>query len=50
MKAIKKHLQEHDADRVKAFESGAATYVKKVIGNIKDYDFVGFTLPSSSPP
>ncbi|KAG8218865.1 TCTP family protein [Butyriboletus roseoflavus] len=44
MKAIKKKLQENNPDRVKAFETGAAVYVKKILTDIKDYDFVG-SLP-----
>ena len=39
MKAIKAHLQETNPDRVSAFESGAQTWVKKVLGNFKDYEF-----------
>lgn len=49
MKAIKKHLKEHNPDRVEAFEKGAAVYVKKILGNFKDYDCVRLSLPSSSP-
>ncbi|GAA6048090.1 hypothetical protein JCM3770_000186 [Rhodotorula araucariae] len=47
MKAVKAHLQEHKPDRVGAFEKGAATYVKKVIANINDWQF--FTGESMNP-
>jgi Translationally controlled tumour protein len=38
MKAIKEKLP---ADRVTDFEKGAQGYVKKIIANLKDYEFVG---------
>ncbi|KAJ7638858.1 translationally controlled tumor-associated [Roridomyces roridus] len=42
MKAVKAKLP---ADRVEAFEKGAATYAKKVVANFKDYEFyVGETM------
>ncbi|KAI9574456.1 translationally controlled tumor-associated [Boletus coccyginus] len=39
MKKVKKHLEEHHPDGVKEFETGAAAYVKKIVANLKDYDF-----------
>ncbi|PWN25175.1 putative translationally-controlled tumor protein [Jaminaea rosea] len=47
MKAVKTKLQETNPDRVPAFEKGAAAFAKKVLGNIKDYDF--FTGESMDP-
>ena len=38
MKAIKEKLPE---DRVADFEKGAQAYVKKILANLKDYEFVG---------
>ena len=35
MKSLKKYLQEHNPDRVAAFEKGAASFVKKILENIK---------------
>ncbi|KAJ3268612.1 Translationally-controlled tumor protein [Terramyces sp. JEL0728] len=39
MKTIKAHLQEHNPDRVATFEANAPAFVKKILGNIKDYEF-----------
>ncbi|KAI8076879.1 Mss4-like protein [Halteromyces radiatus] len=39
MKAIKAKLQESDPSRVPTFEAKAATLVKKILGNFKDYEF-----------
>jgi len=39
MKAVKTKLQETAPDRVEAFEKGAATYAKKIVGGFKDYEF-----------
>ncbi|KAJ2988111.1 Translationally-controlled tumor protein [Globomyces sp. JEL0801] len=39
MKAIKKHLAETNPDRVAEFEAKAPAFVKKVLGNYKDYEF-----------
>ncbi|KAM0787972.1 hypothetical protein ACM66B_006174 [Microbotryomycetes sp. NB124-2] len=47
MKAVKAHLQETKPDRVAAFEAGAQTWVKKVLGNFKDYEF--YTGESMNP-
>ncbi|CAL9736610.1 translationally-controlled tumor protein homolog [Monosporozyma servazzii] len=47
MKAIKAKLQESNPDEVSAFEKGAQTYVKKVIGSFKDWEF--FTGESMDP-
>lgn len=40
MKAVKEKLPE---DRVTEFEKGAQTYAKKIIANLKDYEFVGLS-------
>ena len=40
MKAIKTHLQEHNPERVEAFEKGAQAFAKKIVGDIKNYQFV----------
>lgn len=40
MKAIKTKLQETNPERVEAFEKGAQTFAKKVVGSFKDYEFV----------
>ena len=37
MKAVKAKL---DPDRVDAFEKGAQSFVKKIVANFKDYEFV----------
>jgi len=39
MKAVKKHLEKTDPERVKAFETGAGAYVKKIVTGFKDYEF-----------
>ncbi|KAL7282410.1 translationally controlled tumor-associated [Trametes coccinea BRFM310] len=39
MKAVKQHLQEHNPDRVEAFEKGAQAFAKKLVANFKDYEF-----------
>ncbi len=42
MKNIKKKLEENgsSAEEVKAFETGAAAYAKKIIANFKDFEFL----------
>ncbi|KAG7096907.1 hypothetical protein E1B28_004312 [Marasmius oreades] len=40
MKTIKTYLQEKNPDRVEAFEKGAAAYAKKIVANLKDFEFV----------
>jgi hypothetical protein len=40
MKAVKTHLQTTNADAVGEFEKGAQAFAKKVVANIKDYEFV----------
>ncbi|KAI8580680.1 hypothetical protein K450DRAFT_236794 [Umbelopsis ramanniana AG] len=47
MKAIKGKLQESNPDRVPEFEKKAATLVKKIIANFKDYEF--YTGESMDP-
>ncbi|KAI9279642.1 Mss4-like protein [Sporodiniella umbellata] len=47
MKALKAKLAEANPDRVSAFEKGAATLVKKIITNFKDYEF--YTGESMDP-
>jgi len=47
MKKVKAYLEENSPDQVAEFEKGAATYVKKIIGNFKDYEF--FTGESMDP-
>ncbi|CCH62557.1 hypothetical protein TBLA_0H02730 [Henningerozyma blattae CBS 6284] len=47
MKAVKGKLQETNPDQVSAFEKGAQTYVKKVIGSFKDWEF--YTGESMDP-
>ena len=37
MKTVKGNLP---ADRVEAFEKGAAAYAKKIVANFKDFEFV----------
>lgn len=37
MKAVKEKL---DPSRIEAFEKGAAAYAKKVVANLKDFEFV----------
>ena len=40
MKAVKAHLTETNKDAVADFEKGAQAFAKKIVGNIKDYEFV----------
>ncbi|EEB07684.1 translationally controlled tumor protein [Schizosaccharomyces japonicus yFS275] len=47
MKAIKARLQESNPDRVPVFEKNAVGYIKKILGNFKDYDF--YTGESMDP-
>ncbi|EIE86492.1 hypothetical protein G6F46_005452 [Rhizopus delemar] len=47
MKALKKELQETKPDRVEAFEKGAASLVKRILTNFKDYEF--YTGESMNP-
>ncbi|CCK68378.1 Tma19p KNAG_0A07250 [Huiozyma naganishii CBS 8797] len=47
MKSIKAKLQESNPDEVATFEKGAQTYVKKVIGSFKDWEF--YTGESMDP-
>ncbi|KAI9845602.1 MAG: hypothetical protein M1838_001686 [Thelocarpon superellum] len=49
MKKVKAALQSKGADeaKVKAFETGAATYLKKILSNFDDYDF--YTGKSMDP-
>jgi hypothetical protein len=45
MKAVKAHLNETNPERVSAFEKSATVFVKKVLENFKDYEFlVGETM------
>jgi hypothetical protein len=46
MKAVKAQLPE---DRVAAFEKGAQAYVKKIVANFKDYEFVCSSRPTLFP-
>ncbi|RKP10464.1 translationally-controlled tumor protein [Thamnocephalis sphaerospora] len=39
MKRIVAELEKSNPERVEPFKKAAATYVKKVLGNFKDYDF-----------
>lgn len=39
MKAVKAKLQETNPSRVEAFEKGAQTFAKKIVGNFKDFEF-----------
>jgi len=39
MKAVKEELSKTNPERVSAFEKGAAAYAKKIVANIKDYEF-----------
>lgn len=41
MKAIKAKLAETKPERVEAFEKSAAAFAKKIVGNFKDFEFVG---------
>ena len=49
MKKVKEAMEKKGADaaKVKAFQTGASTYAKKVLSNIDDYDF--FTGSSQDP-
>lgn len=49
MKAVKAKLQEQgkSAEEVKAFETGAAGFAKKIIANFKDWEF--YTGESMDP-
>ncbi|KZW04238.1 translationally controlled tumor-associated [Exidia glandulosa HHB12029] len=47
MKAVKSELQKSNPDRVEAFEKGAQTFAKKVVGNFKDWEF--YTGESMNP-
>ncbi|KAG7692946.1 hypothetical protein KL930_004295 [Ogataea haglerorum] len=47
MKKVKAHLAETAPDQVEAFEKGATSYVKKVVGSFKDWEF--FTGESMDP-
>lgn len=44
MKKIKEHLKKENPDRLEAFETGANAYAKKILANIKDYDFVSLSI------
>ena len=39
MKAVKEHLAKTNPERVPAFEKGAQTFAKKIVGSFKDYEF-----------
>lgn len=41
MKAVKEKMKESgkSEEEIKAFETGAQGYAKKIVGNFKDYDF-----------
>ncbi|XP_040005198.1 translationally-controlled tumor protein homolog [Xiphias gladius] len=47
MKALKGKLEESNPDRVEAFMAGITAEVKKIVGNIKNYQF--FTGESMNP-
>ncbi|XP_030641586.1 translationally-controlled tumor protein homolog [Chanos chanos] len=47
MKAIKAKLEENNPERVKPFMSGAQEEIKKIMGNLKNYQF--FTGESMNP-
>jgi hypothetical protein len=40
MKAVKAALETSNPDRVAAFEAGAQAFAKKVVANMKNYEFV----------
>jgi len=42
MKKVKAKLKENNAPQseIDAFEKGASTYAKKIVGNFKDYEFL----------
>ncbi|KAG5440866.1 hypothetical protein PCK2_000021 [Pneumocystis canis] len=39
VKKLKKHLEEHNPERVEAFEKGVTAFVKKILANFNDYEF-----------
>lgn len=39
MKALEKHLAEHNPDRVEPFKKGAQKYVKQILSQFKQYEF-----------
>ena len=39
MKTIKKYLEENNPERSSAFEEKIQPFVKKIVANIKDYEF-----------
>eukprot|EP01007_Sphenomonas_quadrangularis_P001009 NODE_1889_length_733_cov_940.340643_g1588_i0.p1 GENE.NODE_1889_length_733_cov_940.340643_g1588_i0~~NODE_1889_length_733_cov_940.340643_g1588_i0.p1 ORF type:complete len:169 (-),score=63.29 NODE_1889_length_733_cov_940.340643_g1588_i0:163-669(-) len=39
MKSIKEHLEKSNPDRIAAFQTGAAAFVKKVLGEFDEYVF-----------
>jgi len=48
MKAVKAELESSNPDRVEAFEKGAQIYAKKILSNIKDFEFyTGETMNAS---
>lgn len=47
LKAVKEHLKVKNPDRVTVFESKAQAFVKKIVANIKDYEF--YTGESMNP-
>ncbi|CUM46089.1 Translationally-controlled tumor protein-like protein [Debaryomyces fabryi] len=47
MKRVKAHLAEKDPEAVEAFENGAKTYFKKIVGSFGDWDF--YTGESMDP-
>ncbi|GMM49099.1 Tma19 protein [Starmerella bacillaris] len=47
MKKVKQYLEENQPEEVATFEKGATAYIKKVVGNFKDYEF--FTGESMDP-
>lgn len=40
MKEVKEKLKESNPSEVEAFEKGATTFAKKLVGTFKDYEFV----------
>ena len=42
MKKVKETMKEKGAseDEIKAFETGASGFAKKIVGNFKDYEFL----------
>jgi hypothetical protein len=44
MKSVKSHLEKSQPGQVEEFEKGAQAYAKKIVGNFKNYEFVGMTL------